>query len=109
MEVISEDSLRNDMEHKPPLYATRLPTPIIARRLNDAANYQAIPMVPDGSYPSEIARIRSTFLMHTSAWDYRRALLRRQFDVACGQCRTARRTERRLCPRCRKCRPVTAG
>ena len=67
MEVISEDSLRNDMEYKPPLYAAlgvaeywtfdsldRLPAPIIARRLNDAGNYEAIPMAPDGSYPSEV-------------------------------------------------------
>lgn len=67
MEVISEDSLRNDMEYKPPLYAAlgvaeywtfdslgRLPTPIIARRLNDAGNYEAIPMGPDGNYPSEV-------------------------------------------------------
>lgn len=67
MEVISKDSLRNDMEYKPPLYAAlgvaeywtfdslgRLPTPIIARRLNAAGNYEAIPMGPDGSYPSEV-------------------------------------------------------
>lgn len=67
MEVISQDSLRNDMEYKPPLYAAlgvteywtfdslgRLPTPIIARRLDDAGNYEPIPMAPDGSYASEV-------------------------------------------------------
>lgn len=67
MEVISEDSLRNDMEYKPPLYAAlrvteywtfdslgRIPTPIIARRLNDAGRYQTIPQAPDGSYHSDV-------------------------------------------------------
>ena len=67
MEVISQDSLRNDMEYKPPLYAAlgvteywtfdslgRLPTPIIARRLDDSGNYEPIPMAPDGSYASEV-------------------------------------------------------
>lgn len=66
MEVISEDSLRNDMEYKPPLYAAlgvteywtfdslgRIPTPIIARRLNDAGTYDAIPQAPDGTYHSD--------------------------------------------------------
>ena len=67
MEIISEDSLRNDMEYKPPLYAAlgvteywtfdslgRLPTPIVARRLDDAGSYEPIPMAPDGSYPSDV-------------------------------------------------------
>ena len=67
MEVISEDSLRNDMQYKPPLYAAlgvteywtfdslgRIPTPIIARRLNDAGDYEAIPQAPDGSYHSDV-------------------------------------------------------
>ena len=67
MEVISEDSLRNDMEYKPPLYAAlgvteywtfdslgRIPTPIIARRLNDAGKYEAIQQAPDGTYHSDV-------------------------------------------------------
>ncbi|MDE0192754.1 MAG: Uma2 family endonuclease [Gammaproteobacteria bacterium] len=67
MEVISEDSLRNDMEYKPPLYAAlgvteywtfdslgRIPTPIIARRLGDAGTYEAIPRGLDGSYHSDV-------------------------------------------------------
>ncbi|MCY3839200.1 MAG: Uma2 family endonuclease, partial [Gammaproteobacteria bacterium] len=67
MEVISEDSLRNDMEYKPPLYAAlgvteywtfdllgRIPTPIIARRLNDDGRYEAIPQASDGSYHSDV-------------------------------------------------------
>lgn len=67
MEVISEDSLRNDMEYKPPLCAAlgvteywtfdslgRIPTPIIARRLNDAGTYEAIPQGADGSYHSDV-------------------------------------------------------
>ena len=67
MEVISEDSLRNDMDYKPPLYAAlgvteywtfdslgRIPTPIIARRLTDAGTYEAIPQAPDGSYHSDV-------------------------------------------------------
>ena len=67
MEVISENSLRNDMEYKPPLYAAlgvteywtfdslgRIPTPIVARRLGDAGAYEAIPQAPDGSYHSGV-------------------------------------------------------
>lgn len=67
MEVISEDSLGNDMEYKPPLHAAlgvteywtfdslgRIPTPIIARRLNDAGTYDAIPQAPDGTYHSDV-------------------------------------------------------
>ena len=67
MEVISEDSLRNDMDYKPPLYAAlgvteywtfdslgRIPTPIITRRLTDAGTYEAIPQAPDGSYHSDV-------------------------------------------------------
>ena len=67
MEVISEDSLRNDMEYKPPLYAAlgvpeywtfdslgRIPTPIVARRLNHAGTYEAIPKGADGSYHSDV-------------------------------------------------------
>ncbi|MCY4056847.1 MAG: Uma2 family endonuclease [Gammaproteobacteria bacterium] len=67
MEVISDDSLRNDMEYKPPLYAAlgvteywtfdslgRIPTPIIARRLGGAGTYEAIPRGLDGSYHSDV-------------------------------------------------------
>lgn len=67
MEVISADSLRNDTEYKPPLYATlgvreywmfdslgRLPAPVVARRLDAAGAYQPIPAAPDGSYHSDV-------------------------------------------------------
>ena len=67
MEVISENSLRNDLEYKPPLYAAlgvteywtfdslgRIPTPIIARRLDDAGTYEAIPKGKDGIYRSDV-------------------------------------------------------
>ena len=67
MEVISEDSLKKDIEYKPPLYAAlgvteywtfdsigRLPAPIVPWRLTDAGTYEPIPQAGDGSYRSKV-------------------------------------------------------